>query len=218
MTDLFASRFDGFLFDMDGTILTSIVAAERAWGKWGASHGLDLKTFIPTIHGRRAIDTIAAQNIPGIDLQAEVAKLVQLEMEDVEGISPIGGAAEFLKRLPPERWALVTSAPAKLAVRRLEAAGLPVPKYKVTADDVEHGKPAPDCFLMGAKTLGFPPENCLVFEDAEVGIKAGEAAGCSVLVITETHDHVDAHGHPTTRNYEGLQPVFEGGKLLIRRD
>ena len=47
----------------------------------------------------------------------------------------------------------------------------------VTADDVVHGKPAPDMFLLAAKRMGVAPEKCLVFEDAEPGMRAAEAAG-----------------------------------------
>ena len=45
-------------FDMDGTILTSIAAAERVWARWAERHGLDVERFLPTIHGKRAVDTV----------------------------------------------------------------------------------------------------------------------------------------------------------------
>ena len=47
----------------------------------------------------------------------------------------------------------------------------------VCAEDYKHGKPAPDCFLMGAERLGVAPADCLVFEDTELGIEAATAAG-----------------------------------------
>ena len=46
--------FAAFLFDMDGTILSSIAAAERVWARWALRHGLDVAAFLPTIHGMRA--------------------------------------------------------------------------------------------------------------------------------------------------------------------
>ena len=61
--------YDAFLFDMDGTLITSVAAAERAWAAWAGRHGLDLEVFMPTIHGVRAVDTIRNQNLPGIDLE-----------------------------------------------------------------------------------------------------------------------------------------------------
>ena len=47
----------------------------------------------------------------------------------------------------------------------------------VTADDVTHDKPSPDMFLLAARRMGVDPAACLVFEDAEPGIRAAEAAG-----------------------------------------
>jgi HAD superfamily hydrolase (TIGR01509 family) len=47
----------------------------------------------------------------------------------------------------------------------------------VTPEDVKHGKPAPDMFLLAAERMGVPPDRCLVFEDAVPGIQAAEAAG-----------------------------------------
>ncbi len=93
-------RFGGFLFDMDGTILNSIVAAERVWGAWARRQGLDVDSFLPTIHGMRAVETMRRVGIAEDVLEAEIAGLVQAEIDDVEGIVEIAGAAIFLKSLP----------------------------------------------------------------------------------------------------------------------
>ncbi|TGV63743.1 HAD family hydrolase, partial [Mesorhizobium sp. M00.F.Ca.ET.149.01.1.1] len=183
------SKFAAFLFDMDGTVLNSIAAAERVWTKWAERHGLDVASFLPTIHGKRAIETIAGLRLAGVDAVAEADALLKAEADDLEGIVPIPGAVAFLKSLPPERWAIVTSAPRELALLRIAAAGIPVPAKMVTAEDVTHGKPAPDCFLLAAKRLGVEARDCLVFEDAPAGIAAGEASGASVMVISATHVH-----------------------------
>lgn len=202
---LFAGRsFGAFLFDMDGTILTSIAAAERVWSAWATRHGLDVPTFLPTIHGVRGIETIQRLNLPGIDVQAEIEALTLAEMDDMEGVTEISGAAAFLRALPADRWAIVTSSPRNLALRRLEAAGLPVPQTMVTGEDVTNGKPAPEPFLLGASRLGQRPEDCLAFEDAPAGIQAAEAAGMPVLVITETHRHPFEGPHPTTGGYQSV--------------
>ena len=71
------------------------------------------------------------------------------------------------------RVAIATSCSAPLARARLAAAGLAVPGVLVSADQVEHGKPAPDCYLLAAERLGVDPAACLVFEDAPAGIAAG---------------------------------------------
>jgi sugar-phosphatase len=57
----------------------------------------------------------------------------------------------------------------------------------VSADDVRHGKPAPDIFLLAARRLGAPPARCIVFEDAPAGIDAGRTAGMRVIAVTTTH-------------------------------
>ncbi|MBX3569141.1 MAG: HAD-IA family hydrolase [Rhizobiaceae bacterium] len=207
--------FDAFLFDMDGTILSSIAAAERAWATWATRHGLDVPSFLPTIHGVRASETIRALDLPGIDLQAEVDWLTQAEMDDVEGIEPIAGAADFLAALPADRWAIVTSAPRALAIRRIEAAGLPLPPMMVAGDDVTNGKPAPDCFLLAAERLGARPRNCLVFEDSPAGIRAAEAAGMPVLVISAFHSHPMATSHPKVSGYDGLTVGSDAMRRII---
>lgn len=214
----FAQRpFAAFLFDMDGTILSSIVAAERVWSAWALRRGLDVAAFLPTIHGVRAADTIRNLALPGVDADAEAKALALAEIEDVAGIDPIAGAAAFLASLPPDRWAIVTSAPRALALRRIEAAGLPMPALLVTADDVAHGKPAPDCFLLAAERLGQPIADCLVFEDTPAGIAAAEAAGASVIVVTATHHTALDTPHPRIADYLtlGLDPT-ETGALTLR--
>lgn len=197
-------RFDAFLFDMDGTILTSIIAAERVWGRWARRHSLDVEAFLPTLHGVRTIETIRRQNIPDIDAEAEARWITDQELVDTDGINPLIGAPEFLAELPADRWAIVTSATRDLALKRIEIAGLPMPKVLVTAEDVTQGKPKPDCFILGARKLGFEAGNCAVFEDAPAGIQAGEAAGAGVVVMTATHQHPIETSHPTIPNYDSL--------------
>jgi len=199
-----ARRFAAFLFDMDGTLLTSILAAERVWAAWARRHGLDVDAFLPTIHGVRCEDTVRRQNLPGIDVAAEVAWITKAEIADTEGVEPIPGALAFLAALPANRWAVVTSASRALAASRLAAAGLPTPAVMVTAEDVERGKPAPDGYQLAARRLGVPASDSLVFEDAPAGIAAGEAAGAAVLVIGATHSHPIVTSHPLVQGYDGL--------------
>ncbi len=211
-------RFAAFLFDMDGTLLNSIVAAERVWSDWAQKHGLDVMSFLPTIHGVRCIDTIRNLNLPGVDPELEAAAISQAEIDDVEGVIEVADAARLLASLPPERWAIVTSAPRALAEARLKAAGLKLPINIVTAEDVSQGKPAPDCFLLAAKRLGVDPKDCLVFEDAPAGIAAAEAAGASVVVITATHEHEMDTPHGTLPSYEGVTVVVDAGGLSLVRN
>jgi sugar-phosphatase len=211
-------KFEAFLFDMDGTLLNSTAAAERVWSAWAARHGLDVAAFLPTMHGRRAIETVRRLALPGVDPQREADQITRDEIADVAGIEALPGAAAFLDSLPPKRWAIVTSSPRVLALRRIEAAGIPVPATLVTAEDVAHGKPAPDCFRLGAERLGVDPSDCLVFEDATPGIQAGEAAGATVVVVTATHQHPMATAHATIFDYDGLRAVTDAqGRIGMER-
>ena len=190
---------------MDGTLLNSIAAAERIWTAWALRHGVDVDTFLPTIHGVRAIDTINRLALSGVDAKAEAAWITEAEIDDVEGIVEVSGAANFLKSLPVHQWAVVTSAPRALALRRMAAAGIPEPGVLVTAEDVSAGKPDPAGYRLAARRLQVDPAECLIFEDADVGIRAGEAAGANVMVITATHVHPLQTPHATLASYDSVE-------------
>lgn len=195
---------DAVLLDMDGTILNSIKAAERVWAAWAKRHGIDVETFLPTIHGVQSVDTVRRANIAGVDPVLEAAAITQAEIEEVEGIEEIAGAAPFLAALPAARWGIVTSAPRALALRRIEAASLPVPPLLIAAEDVARGKPAPDCFHLGAEKLGTTADRCLVIEDSPAGIAAAVSAGAMVLVVTATHHEPVETEHPAIVDYSDL--------------
>lgn len=214
MTALPTRDYAAFLFDMDGTILTSIIAAERVWADWARSHGLDVDVFLPTIHGKRSVDTVRGLGLPDIDAEEEAHRITLAEIEDVDGIEAIAGVAAFLATLPAERWAIVTSAPRALAQARIAAAGLPLPPVLVAAEDVKHGKPAPDPFLLGAEKLGMRPEECLVFEDTLAGLQSAAAAGMDSVMVTATHKHpveTDVTGVP---DYDDLRAIRTADGLL----
>jgi sugar-phosphatase len=211
---VFDRAFAAFLFDMDGTVLNSIAAAERIWSAWAVRHGVEVETFLPTIHGARAIDTITRLNLPGVDAEEQAAFITAAEIEDVEGIVEIPAAAAFLNGLPKERWAMVTSAPRDLALRRMAAAGIPEPAVMITAEDVTAGKPDPSGYLLAAKKLGVKPADCLIFEDATVGIQAAEAAGAALMIITATHQHPIETAHATLASYDAISVTVDSEGLL----
>ena len=209
-------HFSAFLFDMDGTVLNSAAPGERVWTAWARKHGLDPETFLPTIAGVRGVEAIAALALAGIDPIAEAEAVTQAEIDDIDGIHAIEGAVDFLRALPERAWAIVTSSPRRLALRRLEAAGIPVPAVLVTAEDVTRGKPAPDCFLLGARRLGVAIEECLVFEDAAAGIAAAEAAGAAVMVVSAMHRQAMTTRHPSIAGYARIEArLVAGGRLAL---
>lgn len=93
---------------------------------------------------------------------------------------------EWLKERHIPR-ALCTSTALKTVEHEFPLAGLRLDfDAMVTGNEPEHGKPAPDTFLLGAQRLRVKPEDCIVFEDSPNGIQAGNAAGCQVIMIPDT--------------------------------
>ncbi len=174
------------LFDMDGVLMDSTPSVERVWRAWAAKHGLHPEQVARLAHGRRSIETIR-QVTPNLDAEKENVIVEHMEINDKEGVTALPGAADLLSRLPPGRFAIVTSATRPLAVARLGYAGIPVPRHVITANDVIHGKPSPEPFLKGAALLGFAPEDCLVFEDSPAGISSARAAGMKAIALQTTY-------------------------------
>jgi sugar-phosphatase len=178
------------LFDMDGTLVDSTAIVEGSWGRFGARHGIDPREILAFSHGRQTIDTISRflPDLPRDEQRALAQALVADEVENTDGIIEIPGAAAFVDRLIDcgIPIALVTSAPRDLAVNRMRAAGVRVPDVIVTAEDVPHGKPAPDCYLRGAELLGVAASDCIAFEDAPAGLESAVASGAHVIAVGTT--------------------------------
>jgi sugar-phosphatase len=170
------------LFDLDGVLVDSVAASRRAWIWWASRHGLDPEPFL-NAHGRPTRDAIR-EFAPDLDVGVEEAVVDERESTDTEGVVALPGAADLLSS--DRRLAIVTSCGPRLALARLAAAELPVPDVVITADDVAHGKPDPEPYLLGASRLGLEPEDCTVFEDAPAGVRAGKAAGMRVVGLTTT--------------------------------
>ncbi|MFD7028855.1 HAD-IA family hydrolase [Streptomyces sp. NPDC059917] len=173
------------LLDMDGTIVNSDAVVERCWREWAVAHGLDPHEVIKVVHGRQGYATMAIllPERPMAENYAENTVMLARETADTEGVVPVGGAAEFMAALAELPHALVTSADLALATARMTAAGLPMPRIRVTAESVSASKPDPEGFLKGAAELGIDPADCIVFEDSEAGIAAGLAAGMRVIGV-----------------------------------
>ncbi len=174
------------LFDLDGVLLDSTHCIERHWQEWAEKHGLDLKEVLQNAHGVRTIETIRLV-APYLDAEPEAAEFTANEILDTEGVVAIPGAKELMSHLGVDTWAIVTSGGYNLVRARLKKAGLPMPKFIVSGDDVSEGKPSPQPYLTGAKILGVSIKDCVVIEDAPIGVRAGKTAGMRVIGIASTH-------------------------------
>ena len=119
----------------------------RRWSNgFGAAGPQSTASILPRLlqisHGRPTIETLTIV-APHLATAEEAARLDNEESDEPDGLAPVQGAPELIASLPADRWGVVTSAGRRLAVSRLTAAGLPVPRVLVTSDDVDRGKPDP---------------------------------------------------------------------------
>lgn len=189
---LVSVKAKGLLFDMDGVLVSSIGSVIRCWREWARLYDVPNADQYEVPHGQRAID-IVKQLRPDIDPNEGLRVIEDLEIADTADLKVLPGVKALLESLPPERWAIVTSATRRLLLGRLAAAGLPVPERLIAGDMVERGKPHPEPYIRGAGLLGFAPADCIVVEDAPSGVGAGRAAGCRVLGVLGTHVAKELH-------------------------
>ena len=176
--------FAGVIFDLDGTLVDSYPAIIRSWTIWGTEFGISAEQ-LQDFHGVPAVGVVSAL-LSADQVAPALTRITDLEENDVDGVIPLPGALDALAALSGAHAAIATSCHDRLAEARIGAAGLTPPQVLVTVDQVEHGKPAPDCFLLAAEKLGVAPTECLVVEDAAKGVQAARAAGCAALGVLTT--------------------------------
>lgn len=192
------------LFDMDGTLVDSTAVVERAWTWWAQRHRVPLEELLRFSHGRPSLSTFE-RFLPGADHTLELAEMLAYEETELGGIRAVPGAELAVRVAQQGAWAVVTSAPRTLAVTRISAAGLPVPKVLVPIDEIHKGKPDPEGFLLAAEKLGVHPRECLVFEDTRPGIEAGLKAGMHVIGLLTTMTADDLAHQPLVRDFRDVR-------------
>lgn len=189
--DIPQGDFAGYIFDLDGTLIDTMPLHYRAWDAAmraaGLSVQLDEELFyslggVPTRQVARRIADHYGLTIDVEKVFHEKESLFKEVQKDARMIAPtVEFAREAAKTHP---MAVASGGPRDIVRRSLELSGLlPLFNAVVSADDVVHGKPAPDMFLLAAKLIGVEPSRCLVFEDAEPGIQAALAAGMKVVRV-----------------------------------
>lgn len=174
------------LLDMDGTLVDSDGAVERAWRIWADRYGIDDDRVLAVAHGNPAETTVrrVAPHLTEAEVMAAATLQLELQYDDLTDLVPTPGAGELLAELDRRRlpWAVVTSADRRLARARLDAAGI-APPVLITVEDVTRGKPDPEGYLAAAARLGADPPSCLVVEDSPPGVAAARAAGMPVAAL-----------------------------------
>ena len=174
------------LWDLDGTLADSREFHWRAWrdtmeaagfgvteAQFAASFGQRNDAIIPAWIGDRATPDLVRE-------LGDAKEALYRTLITAEGIAPLPGAADWVRRLHDDGWrqAIASSAPklnVELMARVLGFGDLL--DALIGAEDVRNGKPDPEVFLTAAAALGVPPERCVVVEDAAAGIEGALRAG-----------------------------------------
>ena len=214
MDRLTERRFAAVIFDLDGTLIDSHPAIARAWTTW-------LGEFEVAPDGSSNVNGMTSEAIIRLVLPEHrvgegTDRIEELEVLETDGIEALPGAREALEAVPANRVAVATSGTRAVATARLDAAGLTAPRVLLTADDVRHGKPAPDLFLAAARALGVDPGECLVVEDAPAGVRAARAAGAGVLAVLTTSGVEDLAADLAVPDLSHVRFVTEGALVRVQ--
>ena len=183
--------FGGYIFDLDGTLVDTMpihyLAWEAALVKIGLKDRLDKDYFyeLGGVPSKKVASLLGKHHGLKLDPMAVYRDKEKLFMSSLQKLELIGAVVEFAKRVSRTCQVSVASGGDRDVVEStLRKTGLaPLFPVVVTADDVEHGKPAPDMFLLAAKRMGVEPQRCLVFEDGQPGMKAAEAAWMKCVFV-----------------------------------
>ncbi len=184
-----------FLFDLDGTLIDSMPHHQNAWVRWYERRGLarvdDGNSFAATA-GRSNME-ILADLFPALGADEHAAmgdekEAIYRELA-ADSLAVIAGAEAFLRqaRAAGLKLAVCTASTPPNMRLAFDRFGIDSWVDTVTSpSDGLRGKPHPDIFLEAAKRLGVAPSDCVVFEDAPLGVEAARRAGMKTVVLTTT--------------------------------
>lgn len=218
------------IFDVDGTIVDNMEWHARAFDAFVLRHGLPAMTLetrrqTDGKRNREIFPLLFGREISPEELQAfEDEKEGTYRQISRAGLRPMTGFVRLLDRLDAASIpvALATSAPEANVEHTLREIGL-IDRLRVIArgDQVKRGKPAPDVFLFAASLLGVPPEACLAFEDAPLGIGSARAAGMRCVAIASTFpaEVLLAADPPPHAAYPDFDAYLNGaGRIFLEPD
>ena len=181
------------IFDLDGTVVDNMALHAEAFAVFAERHGLPALTPAD----RAKLDGRRNSEIFPVLFDREMTREEWLAYEhEKEGLyrelsrgrlTLVAGLPALLERMESQHIAvaLATSAPELNVAHTLDETGLTgaFPTI-VRGDQVPRGKPAPDVFIEASRQLNVPAADCVVFEDAPMGIVAATAAGMRVVAVT----------------------------------
>lgn len=179
----------GALFDLDGVLIDSEGIYTDFWSGIDAIYPTGIKDFALVIKGC-TLPYILDTYFPEQEKQQRIKQLLE-EHEQLMEYRLFDGVYGFVSELKTRGipMAIVTSSTRLKMSHMVEQ----LPDFAamftdiITSEDVCHGKPDSEGYLIGAKRIGIAPENCIVFEDSINGLKAGRAAGAYVVAIATTN-------------------------------
>lgn len=185
--------FAGYIFDLDGTLVDTMPLHYTAWEaalrRAGLKGKLDEELFyeLGGVPSRKVAALLGKRHGLEVDPVAVYRDKEETFMSSLEKLALIAPVVEFARKMTREDKpvAIASGGTRDVVTSTLTKTGLaPLFQTVVTADDVEHGKPAPDMFLLAAERMGVAPAKCLVFEDGQPGIRAAEAAGMKWVFVS----------------------------------
>ncbi len=189
--DIPEGDFAGYIFDCDGTLVDTMPLHFRAWERAMQQVGLkgplseELFYSVGGMPTRKVAQVMAKHHGLTIDVERvfHEKEALFLEMQaEMKVIEPVVRFARSLHGRVP--MSVASGGPRPIVKKTLELMGIDgLFPIIVTPEDVTHGKPSPEMFLLAAKRMGVPPERCLVFEDAAPGFDAATAAGMKHVVV-----------------------------------
>lgn len=190
MGDL-VTKHPGFLIDLDGLLINSETLSMVAFEKLCDGLGCDFtQDYHKSIRGKKKSQW-AKELVANFDLNESAEMIADLHtrllLEEMNrSVSLLPGAGDLLAWIGRNSYpaALVTSSDRNYARTYLRRFGIEEAFQElVTAEDVEHGKPDAEPYIMGANRIGRRPQDCIVLEDSVNGVASGKAAGATVIGV-----------------------------------
>ena len=184
------------IFDMDGVLADTSPIHFESWVKLAKEIGFKFtREFFERTCGQQSPTII--RKLVGTDIEqdlvekwASIKEKYYREMIQ-QKLEPLPGVVELINRLKSKGFKLALGSSAPPENVELLLTGLKIKRIfdiVVTAADVDKSKPEPDVFLMASKKLKVKPQNCIVIEDAPVGIEAAKRAEMKTIALTTTYD------------------------------